>query len=109
MDADQEKQLMTARVMKIIRDCNANYEAIHSFRKEYPNVISPNILIYIEENIKENITLLYKEVNNLNKPKEEKIQYICRNCKCSFFSRLPYGLCDKCRSELNVEQNETTS
>lgn len=99
MVMDYEATLITTRYMKIIRDFNTNLESIRSFREEYPHILPPNIIDYIEHNLKECVTMLYRELDNIGKPAGEKKQYVCKKCHMVFMAQLPGGICDKCRSE----------
>ena len=100
MGLDYEKLLIFNELSEIIRWQNQCIERIKSFRERYPYLIPPNVAYMVEENLKENVQVLYRELNHLHKPKEEKRRHVCRECHSVFFVSLPGGLCDECRAKL---------
>lgn len=101
MFEEYERRLISNSFAEIIRTHNSALEQLQSFRKEYPYLISPKVLELLEGNIKDNINVLYREMQNLNRtngPHYEK-KYVCKKCKEVYFTSLPDGLCDKCRGD----------
>ncbi|MGI8908498.1 MAG: hypothetical protein ACR2IE_18640 [Candidatus Sumerlaeaceae bacterium] len=84
---------------EVIRLQNQALEKVREFRDARPYAIAPNLLRMIEENLKENIQMLYKELNQVNTPAAERKRHVCRQCHHVFASSLPGGLCDECRSK----------
>ncbi len=100
MGMDYEQLLIFNELSEIIRWQNQSLERMKTFREKYPYLIPPNVARMVEENLKENVQILYRELNHLHKPKEQKQRYVCRECHGVFFVRLPAGLCDECRAKL---------
>lgn len=98
MSFDLEKLQAVAELGEVIRLQNEALERLQTFRKARPYLMMPNLAKMVEENIKENVQVLYKELNNLHKPSEQQVRYICDECKMAFLTRLPGGLCDECRA-----------
>ncbi len=99
MGLDYEQLLIFNELSEIIRWQNQCIERMKSFREKYPYLIPPNVAKMVEENLKENVQILYRELNHLHKPKEEKRRHVCRMCHGVFFVSLPGGLCDECRAK----------
>jgi len=97
---DLEKLQAVAELGEVIRLQNEALERLVAFRKERPYLMMPNLAKMVEENIKENVTVLYKELNNLHKPAAQQTRYICRECQMAFVVALPGGICDECRARL---------
>lgn len=97
---DLEKMQAIAELGEVIRLQNEALERLAAFRKARPYMMMPNLAKMVEENLKENVTVLYKELNNLHKPAEQQTRYICKECKMAFVSALPGGICDECRARL---------
>jgi len=97
---DLEKLQAVAELGEVIRLQNEALERLAAFRKERPYLMMPNLAKMVEENIKENVTVLYKELNNLHKPAAQQTRYICRECQMAFVVSLPGGICDECRARL---------
>lgn len=95
---DLEKLQAVAELGEVIRLQNEALDKLVAFRRARPYLMMPNLAKMVEENIKENVQVLYKELNNLHKPAEERTRYICEDCKMAFLVRLPGGICDECRA-----------
>ncbi|MGB9691082.1 MAG: hypothetical protein ACPL7D_02830 [Candidatus Sumerlaeaceae bacterium] len=99
MGLDYEQLLIFNELSEIIRWQNQCIERMQSFREKYPYLIPPNVARMVEENLKENVQILYRELNHLHKPKKEKRRHVCQRCHGVFFVALPGGLCDECRAK----------
>jgi len=104
MGMDSEQLMIFNELSEIIRGQNMCIELMKSFREKYPYLIPPNVARMVEENLKENVQILYRELNHLHKPPQEKRRHVCRGCHGVFFTALPGGLCDECRSKAEVTQ-----
>lgn len=104
MGLDYEQLLIFNELSEIIRWQNQCIERMKSFREKYPYLIPPNVAKMVEENLKENVQFLYRELNHLHKPPEERRRHVCRECHGVFFVSLPGGLCDECRAKLSATQ-----
>ena len=104
MTVDYEQLLVTNEFSEVIRLQNQSLERLKAFRAKYPYLIPPNVACMVEENLKENMQMLFKEMNNLHKPKQQQKRYVCMECHGSFAVRLPGGLCDECRSRTTATQ-----
>jgi hypothetical protein len=100
MALDYEQLLITNELSEIIRWHNQCLDRLRAYRENYPYLIAPNVGKMMEENLKENVQMLYRELNNLHKPKTEQRRHICRECHSVFAVSLRGGLCDECRSRL---------
>ncbi|MCX7717184.1 MAG: hypothetical protein N2111_02120 [Candidatus Sumerlaeaceae bacterium] len=89
---------LTSELCEIVRLHNIMLKRLEDYRREHPYLLPPNVARMMEDNLKENIQMLYKEMNNLHKPKSEQRRYTCRECHHVFASPLRGGLCDECRS-----------
>ena len=100
MALDYEQLLITNELSEIIRGHNQCLERLRHYRENYPYLIAPNVGKMMEENLKENVQMLYRELNNLHKPKTEQRRHVCRECHSVFAVALRGGLCDQCRSRM---------
>lgn len=97
MSFDLDKLQAVAELGDVIRHHNEALDRLTAFRKARPYMVMPNLMKVVEENLKENLQVLYKEFNNLHKPAEQQTRYICNDCKMAFLVKLPGGICDECR------------
>jgi hypothetical protein len=99
---DIEQQFIMNEFAEIIKYHNTSLERLKRFAEAYPYLIAPNVLELIEHNLKDNITLLYREFQGLQNQKDKKYQkkFVCNKCHQVFLSSLPDGICDKCRSKI---------
>jgi hypothetical protein len=104
MGMDSEQLMIFGELSEIIRGQNMCIELMKSFREKYPYLIPTNVARMVEENLKENVQILYRELNHLHKPPQEKRRHVCRGCHGVFFTALPGGLCDECRSKAEATQ-----
>jgi ribosomal protein L37AE/L43A len=95
---DREILDNAAELGEIIRLHNEAVERLRAFRARRPYLIAPNLHSMFDGNLKDNIEVLYREFNNLTKPKEAIRQYVCTQCHSVFVQRLPGGICDECKS-----------
>ncbi|GIX44873.1 MAG: hypothetical protein D6691_06760 [Candidatus Hydrogenedentota bacterium] len=96
---DYEQLLIFNELSEIIRWHNQCLDRMKGFREKYPYLVPPNVAKMVEENLKENVQVLYRELNHIHKPKTEKQRYVCRECHSVFYVKLPNGLCDECRAK----------
>lgn len=96
---DYEQLLVTNELSDIIRSHNQALAGLRNYRESHPYLIAPNLALMMEDNLKENVQMLYKELNNLHKPKTEQRRHVCRTCHGVFAAALPGGICDECRSK----------
>lgn len=106
MSFDLEKMQAYAELGEVIRLQNEAMDKLAAFRKARPAMIMPNLAKMVEENMKENVQVLYKELNNLHKPAEQQTRYICNDCKMAFLVPLPGGICDECRANRTSKPRE---
>ena len=97
MSSDLDKLQAVAELGDVIRLQNEALDKLVAFRKSKPHLMMPNLAKMVEEDIKENVQVLYKELNNLHRPSEQQERYICKECEMAFLVRLPGGICDECR------------
>jgi hypothetical protein len=95
---DREVLTNAADLGEIIRCHNEAVERLRAFRASRPYLVAPNLIGMLEGNLKDNVEVLYRELNNLTKPKSATRQYVCNQCHSVFLQRLPGGICDECRS-----------
>ncbi len=104
MSFDLDKMQAVIELGEVIRLQNDALERLVAFRKARPNVMMPNLAKMVEENLKENVQVLYKELNNINKPPEHQTRHICKECHMAFLTSLPGGICDECRARQGSDQ-----
>ena len=104
MKLDYEQLLITNELSEIIRWHNQTLERLRSYREQYPYLLPPNVGKMMEENLKENTQMLYRELNNLHKPKTEQRRHVCRHCHHVYAMALVGGICDECRSRMAHSQ-----
>ena len=98
---EYEEMLIANEFSEIIRYHNTALERLKRFQEGYPYLIAPNVFSVLEYNLKENITVLYKEFQGLQNQKGKKYnkKHVCRKCHRVFFTSLPDGMCDECRGK----------
>lgn len=99
MALDYEQLLITNELSDIIQSHNKALAGLRNYVESHPYLLAPNLARMMEDNLKENVQMLYKELNNLHKPKSEQRRHVCRSCHGVFAVALPGGLCDECRSK----------
>lgn len=102
MSFDPDKLQAAAQLGEVIRLHNETLEKLREFRRLRPYALPPNMVVMAEENLKENVQVLYKELNHLHKPAAERRRHACRQCHHVFAVSLPGGICDECRSRQGV-------
>ena len=108
MSISYEQLLITNELSEVIRCHNECLNRIKAYADSYPYLIAPNIARLISENLKDNLQVLYKELNNLHKPKTEQRRHVCAQCHKVFASSLRGGVCDECRSRGSTENAYAT-
>ena len=99
MNVNSDALKIVAELGEAIRLQNEALERLRAFRQEMPYILAPNIANMVEENLKENIHVLYKELNQAHKPPSERRRNACRQCHMVYVSPLPGGICDECRNQ----------
>jgi hypothetical protein len=99
MNVNSDALKIVAELGEVIRLQNEALERLRAFRLEMPYILAPNIAKMVEENLKENIHVLYKELNQAHKPPSERRRNACRQCHMVYASPLPGGVCDECRNQ----------
>ena len=99
MDLTPEQIEMITQLGEIIRHQTFAQERLADFRRRFPFALPPNLLSMIEDNLKENIQVCYREMNVIHKPADEKRRWFCTKCKTVFAMPVPGGLCDACKME----------
>lgn len=99
MDLTPEQIEMITELGEIIRHQTFAQERLAEFRRRFPFALPPNLLSMIEDNLKENIQVCYREMNVIHKPADEKRRWFCTKCKTVFAMPVPGGLCDACKME----------
>lgn len=108
MSFDLDKLQAIAELGEVIRLHNDAMEKLAAFRKSQPHLIMPNLAKMVEENLKDNVQVLYKELNNLHRPAEQQTRYVCKECNMAFLVKLPGGICDECRARLSSKPRDYT-
>ena len=103
MNVNSDALKIVAEIGEAIRLQNEALERLRSFRSEMPYAIAPNIAKMVEENLKENIHILYKELNQAHKPPSERRRNVCQKCHMVYASPLPGGVCDECRNQTRTQ------
>ncbi len=99
MSTTGEPFKIQTELSEVLRLHNQTLERLRAFQHERPYVVAPNIMKMVEENLKENVTILYKQWNEVHKPPTERVRHVCTQCSFVFASALPGGICDECRSK----------
>ncbi len=105
MPKDYDRQLRANEFSQIIKVHNDALERIQRFREAYPYLMAPNVFETLEHNVKENVQIMYRELQNIHRkegPHYEK-KYVCKRCHRVFMTSLQDGLCDECRAQLGKE------
>ena len=100
---DYEMMLRINELAEIIKLHQQAAHGLSRFRSSYPYLVAPNILEMLEENLRDNIAVLTKEMGQLQSGKEtptgDPSRYVCKRCHQKFTVVLPGGLCDQCRAK----------
>ena len=99
---DFEQQFILNEFSEIIKLHNEALDRLKRYAEAYPYLIAPNLAELMEHNLKDNLTLLYRELQGLQNQKDKKYQkkFVCKKCHQVFLSSLPDGICDRCRSKM---------
>lgn len=104
MSFNMQQMALVRDLGEVIRLHNEAVAKLQGFVKSNPGLVAPNLARMVEENLKENVSVLYRELNNLNKPPEARKRFVCRDCSNVFVVALPGGICDECRSKIYAPQ-----
>ena len=100
---DYEKTLRVNELASIIRLHEQASAAIKRFREAYPYLVAPNLLKMLEDNLRENVIALNKELAQLQmggkRPGQDPARFVCKQCHQKFTVALRGGLCDECRAK----------
>jgi hypothetical protein len=100
---DYEVMLRVNELAEIIKNHRHAADRLKRFRQSYPYLIAPNVLEMLEENLRDNMVVLNKEMGQLQSgksaPAGDPTRYICKRCSQKFTVVLPGGLCDQCRAK----------
>lgn len=100
---DYEVMLRINELADIIKDHRHAEGRLKRFRESYPYLIAPNVLEMLEENLRDNMMVLNKEMAQMQSgksaPAGDPSRYICKRCNMKFTVALPGGLCDQCRAK----------
>jgi hypothetical protein len=101
---DYETTLRLNELAEIIKLHRHAADRLKRFRSSYPYLIAPNLLAMIEDNLRDNMTALTREMSQLQTGKQAPVgsdpsRFICARCNAKFAIPLPGGLCDECRSK----------
>jgi len=100
---DYETMLRVNEMAEIIKLHRHAADRLKRFRSAYPYLIAPNVCQMLEDNLRDNVTVLTKEMGQLQMGKQapagDPSRYICKRCNAKFAIALPGGLCDECRAK----------
>ena len=98
---EYEELFVLSEFSEIIKTHNSALERIKRFREAYPYLIAPNIFDTLQHNLKDNTTILFREMSGMKDQKKKKYdrKYVCKICKQVFMTKLPGGICDECRGK----------
>ena len=100
---DYETILRVNELAEIIKLHRHAADRLKRFRESYPYLIAPNVLDMVEDNLRDNVTVLNKEMAQLqggtHAPARDPSRYVCKRCHAKFSMPLPGGMCDECRSK----------
>jgi hypothetical protein len=100
---DYEIMLRVNELAEIIKLHQQTASRLKRFREAYPYLIAPNLLELLEDNLRDNVSVLTKEMGQLQSGKQtaagDPARYICKQCSMKFTVALPDGLCDQCRAK----------
>ena len=101
MSQDYQRLLLANEFSQILKVHNDAIERLERFREAYPYLMAPNIFETLEHNLKDNVQIMYRELQNIHRQDgpHYKEKYICKKCHKVFLVTLPEGLCDECRAE----------
>lgn len=105
---EYEELFVLNEFSEIIKYHNTTLERIKRFRDAYPYLIAPNVFDTLQHNLKENTTILFREMSGLKDQKNKKYdeKNVCKICHKVFMSKLPGGVCDECRGKYGDRVNE---
>ncbi|MCX6998760.1 MAG: hypothetical protein NT106_00435 [Candidatus Sumerlaeota bacterium] len=86
---------------EIIKYHNIALERIKRFEEAYPHLIAPNIYDLLQYNLKDNITMLLREMSGMKDQKNKQYdkKHVCKLCNNVYMVSLPGGICDECRGK----------
>jgi len=98
---EYEELFVLNEFSEIIKCHNSALDRIKRFREGYPYLIAPNVFETIQHNLKDNITILFREMSGLKdqKNKQYKKTHVCKVCHRVYMMALPGGICDECRGK----------
>ncbi len=100
---DYETMLRVNELAEIIKLHSQTLSRLERFRQSYPYLVAPNVLLMLEDNLRDNATALTREMAQLQSGGQSRAgdatRFICKKCSMKFAIPLPGGLCDECRSK----------
>ncbi|PKO15527.1 hypothetical protein CVU37_12840 [candidate division BRC1 bacterium HGW-BRC1-1] len=93
---------ITQELSEVIQLHNQAHAKLEKYRKAYPYLMAPNLAAMMEDNLKDNLQVLYKELSNLHRSGEAKDRHVCAICNRVFAARLPGGACDECKARFST-------
>ena len=106
-----EALLIINELSEIIKYHSNAVERLERFTETHPYIIAPNIFDLLKDHLRDNINILLREFNSLQKSGKAKKKYekknICEICHSVFLMPLPDGICDECRSKGTLKSNNS--
>jgi|GEM_PF-532858 len=108
MPMDYEELFVLNEYSEIIKYHNNTLDRIKRFREAYPYLIAPNIFDTLQNNLRDNITILFREMSGMKDQKKKQYdkKFVCKLCHRIFMMSLPGGVCDECRGRYGDKVNE---
>lgn len=96
---EYEELFVLNEFSEIIKYHNSVLDRIKRFREGYPYLIAPNVFDVLQSNLKDNITILFREMKGMQDQRNKQYdkKYVCKVCQKVYMSKLPMGICDECR------------
>jgi protein-arginine kinase activator protein McsA len=96
---EYEELFVLNEFSEIIKYHNTALDRIKRFQEAYPYLIAPNIFDTIQHNLRDNITILFREMAGMKdqKNKQYEKKFVCKICHGVYMMSLPNGICDECR------------
>ena len=108
---EYEELFVLNEFSEIVKYHNIALERIKRFQEAYPYLIAPNVFDTIQHNLKDNITILLREMSGMKdqKKKQYNKKHVCRVCHQVYMMNLPGGICDECRGKYGERAEEVAN
>jgi len=108
---EYEELFVLNEFSEIIKYHNSSLERLKRFEEAYPYLIAPNVYDMLQHNLRDNITILFREMSGLKDQKNKQYdqKYVCKVCNKVYMLSLPNGLCDECRGKNALKSPELSS